>query len=344
MELLPVIPLRDPGYPVGATPGYPTPPTPGYPVGATPGYPTPPTPGYPVGATPGYPTPPTPGYPVGATPGYPTPPMPGYPPTATGYPAGAMVGYPYAPGMPPYVAYSVPASVKKPIYFPLTRRMPVLLQVFGMLLYSLIMALGIMGCVLTLLRASVTNANVYVNLDGSANGLSIVITIVLILLFLPFSSLLCGAFFGSWRGLIVSLLAVSGGLVLAHVTDSRFGNPNATVINYLTFAAPAAGALVTGLVYERRKYAAWWKSMFTMFLGTTVLVIWFFVFIYIADATSPNLAISVANTQMTLQNFLAYMAISFGCLSLLIIPLLGIYIAGIEGIIHSIIVKLRPTR
>ena len=164
---------------------------PGYPAGTTPGY-------YPAGATPGYPASPVPGYP---TPGYPTPSMPGYPPMATGYssgyPAGTMPVYPIAPGMPPYTAYPAPVHVKKPIYFPLTRRMPVLLQVFGMLLYSLIMALSIMGCILILLRAAVMNTNVYVNLDGSTNGLSIFITIALILLVLPFSSLLSGAFFGS---------------------------------------------------------------------------------------------------------------------------------------------------
>lgn len=291
---------------------------------------------YPANSAPGNPYAPTVANPYSATP------VPGYPSTQ---------GYPYTPGMPgalPYTPYGIyppyPATLKtrKPIHFPLTRKAPVLLQVFGMLLYSLVMALSIMGCALTLLRAYVDNANVYSNLDGSINGLSILLTCVIALVLVPACSLFCGVFFGSWRGLIVSLLAVIGGFLIAHVTDSRFGNPNASWQSYLPFASLPVTALVVGLVYARRKYAAWWKSMFTMLLGTAVLILWIFVCIYSIDTTSSNLTILAANAHETQQNYLATVALGFGCIALVIIPLLGLLFAGIEGIIHSIIARALP--
>lgn len=268
------------------------------------------------------------------------------------YPPFPAPGIPYAPSMqgalpyPPYGMYPplpVPVKTKKPLLFPLTRKAPALLQIFGMLLYSLLLALSVMGCLLTLFRASITSTSMYVNLDGSVNGLSILITLVLLLLLIPAGSLFSGAFFGSWRGLLVSLFSLGGGFVLAHITDPRFGNPDATLLNYLPFAAPALAALVVGFVYERRKYAAWWKSMFSMFLGVAVLLIWFFVSVYLFDVNAGTLDILASAAHMTIQNYMAYMAISLGCLSLLIIPLLGLLYAGIEGIIHAILARIGQT-
>ena len=238
-----------------------------------------------------------------------------------------------------YPPLPAPGKAKKPLHFPLTRRAPVLLQSFGMLLYSLIMALGIMGCALTLLRAYVNNGNVYFNLDNSVNGLSVLITCILVLILVPACSIFCGVFFGSWRGLIVSLLSVGGGALISHLTDPRIINVNASPLYYLPFAALPFAALVTGLVYDRRKYAAWWKSMFTMFLGTAALVIWFFVCVYFFDVNADDLSFLAADAHMTVQNYVAYLAFSFGCASLVIIPLLGLLFAAIEGLIHSILAE-----
>lgn len=269
------------------------------------------------------------------------------PSIANTYPAFSPAGNPYASGMPgalPYGMYPpfpVPVKTKKPLLFPFTRRAPVLLQIFGMLLYSLVMSLGIMGCLLTLLKAALVNTSMYVNPDGSANGLSIIVTIVLLLFLVPACSLFSGVFFGSWRGLIVAVLSFGGGFLLAHVSDPRFGNPNATLLNYLPFAALPLAALVVGFVYERRKYAAWWKSMLTMFLGTGVLLTWFLAFIYLADVNAGGFDTLAANAHMTIQNYMASIAISLGCVALLVVPLLGLLFAGIEGIIHAIIAGIR---
>ncbi len=310
-----------------------------------------PLPNYPTGPTfqeePSVPTPFAPSNAPISTPGnmY-APAFPG----ASAYPTTPMPGQPYAPGAPgalPYAPYGMypplptPVSTKKPLLFPLTRHASALLQFFGMLLYSLVVALCIMGCVLTMLQIALINTNLYVSSDGSANGLSILLTFVLVLVLLPACSLFSGVFFGSWRGLIVSLLALGGGLVMAHLSDPRFGNPDAPASLYLLLAAPPVTTLIVGFVYDRRKYAAWWKSLLTMFLGTAILCAWFFAFIYVMDANAGIFNTLAANAHMSPQNYLATMGISFGCLSLLIIPLLGVIFAGGEGILHAILARVR---
>lgn len=291
--------------------------------------------------------------PTNVPPSAPTYAYPSAPPAASAYPSNPIAGNPYAPGVsgvlpyPPYGMYPpfpAPVKIKKPLLFPLTRNASALLQIFGMLLYSLLLAISVMGCILGLFRAAITNTSVYINADGSINSLSILLTIALLLLLIPAGSLFSGVFFGSWRGLLVSLISLGGGVVLAHVTDPRFGNPDATLLTYLPFAAPAITALVVGFVYGRRKYAAWWKSMFTMFLGTAVLLIWFSTFAYLSAANSSNLDIFASNARMTIQNYLAYMAIGFGCFSLLGILLLGLLYAGIEGIIHFMLARMGQAR
>lgn len=251
-------------------------------------------------------------------------------------------GYPYMPGYPyPLVpgAASYAAFAKKPIYFPLTRNAPPLLQIFGMLLYSLVVALCIMVCVLTMLKISLTNASLYVYPNGSVNGLSILLTIVLILLIVPACSAFSGALFGSWRGLLVSLFAVAGGVVFAHLTDDRFGNPNAYQ-GYLALASLPVSALITGLIYDRRKYAAWWKSMFTMLLGMAIPVFWLAALIFISEATSLDLSTLAAKAHVGSRDFLVVTAISLGFLACIATPILGLFVAGIEGIVHSIIARM----
>lgn len=276
---------------------------------------------------------------------------PGYQSAFPG-PATALSGtaYPYPPGMIgapppfPYGMYPPPPRVKQPIRFPLTRHALVLLQVSGMLLYCLITALSFMGCALILLKATTTSAGPYVNPDGSANLLSIVATCILVLFLVPAWSVFSGVFFGSWRGLIVSVVSIVGGFLITHLTDARFGNPFATFQNYLPFAALPLAALAVGLVYDRRQYAVWWKSLLTMLLGAAVLLIWFFASIYISDVTSASITILAGNAHMSLQNYEAFMAISLGFVVLVFIIPLGLLFAGFEALIHFIITKISPTR
>ena len=256
-------------------------------------------------------------------------------PLAPGYSYASMPGYPPMPRVPPYAAY-----VKKPIYFPLTRNAPPLLQIFGMLLYSLVTALCIMGCVLTMLKIYLTNASLYLTPNGGVNGLSILLTIVLILFIVPACSAFSGALFGSWRGLLVSLFAVAGGVVVAHLTDDRFGNPDAYQ-GYLALASLPISALITGLIYDRRKYAAWWKSMFTMLLGMAIPVFWLVTLIFISEATSLDLPTLAGSAHLGSRDFLVVTAISLGFLACIATPVLGLFVAGIEGIVHSIIARVR---
>src|SRR5258707_2701943 len=217
---------------------------------------------------------------------------------------------PYAPDARVAPTSQARVRTKRTLLFPLTRHVPMPLQISSMLLYSLVMVLSIMGCILTLLRAYVLNASVYLNVDGSTNGLSLLVTSVLALLLVPACSLFCGVFFGGWRGLLVSALAVGGGLLVTHVTDYRFGNLNASPLIYLLPAALPLAALVTGLIYDHRQYAAWWKSLLTMFLGTADLVISFLASFYALAAPDANFEAAVTNT--TPQSYLLTLAISLG--------------------------------
>lgn len=256
---------------------------------------------------------------------------------AAGYPYPLVYGYPAMQGVPPYGA---PIPTKKPIYFPLTLQAPALLQIFGMLLYGLIVALGLMGCFLVLIKAYFASGSVYIKSDSSVNGLSILITFVLVLIVLPACSVLSGVFFGSWRGLLVSVLAVGGGILFTHLTENQFwSTPDLQA--FLELAPLPISALVVGLIYDRRLYAAWWKSMLTLMLGVAIIVLWLAVFLYIMGATSPNLTETALTARMSTQSFLSTIGILLGCVSLVVIPMLGLFVAGIEGIIHSIIAQSR---
>lgn len=260
-----------------------------------------------------------------------------YPPAGQAGP-GFVLNYSYAPGIP------VPVLPRKrrPIRFPLTRKAPALLQTFGMLLYGLVMIICIMGCALTLLRAYVNNASAYFYANGSLNGLSIFITGVLILVLAPACSLFCGALFGSWRGLLVSAFSVSGGLLISHLTDARILNADTSTQTYLLYASLPLTALVVGLVYDSRSYAAWWKSMLTMFLGVAIPVTAYAALTY--SQAAPDASLSASLTHTSAQSYLATLAVILGIVSLILIPLLGLLYAGIEALLHTIVAKIFPAR
>lgn len=256
--------------------------------------------------------------------------------------------YPAAPPayVPNYAPVYMPASVeKKPIYFPLTRHAPVLWQIVSMLVYSAITALSIMGCVLYLINSyhPESGNSIYTNLDGSVNVLAIVLTVVLVLLVFPLCSLLCGALFGSWGGVLVSVASLAGGIFLIHLVNNEFWSPERVPgALYAILAAFPVSALVVGLIYDQRKYAAWWKSMLTLMLGATVLTFWLSVALFIAVANNPSSFDSASGT--SLQGTLAAAGVALGCVALLAIPLLTFPVAGIEGLIHAQIAAVRNRR
>ncbi len=237
--------------------------------------------------------------------------------------------YSYVPGqpMPPYVSM---LKAKAPLYFPLMRQVPTPRQFFDMFLYSVFMAFSIMGVLLYLLNAYNSRSSVFVTSDGSSNGLSILLTFVLVLLVIPACSLLCGALFGSWRGLLVSLVSIGGGLFITHLINSQFGSGRGFASALPLLGLPIA-ALVVGLIYERRTYAAWWKSMFTLMLGAAIASIWFVTSILVTEAGAANLA---AQASPHPQAFIVGLWIGGAIFSLVGILALTFPIASIEGLIH----------
>lgn len=253
-------------------------------------------------------------------------PMPGY-----GYPLMPANGYPLAP--------AAPAPSKKPIYFPITRGASALVQVFDILVYSLLTAICIMLIPLYLQKSSDESFSLYTNPDGSVNGLAILLTIVLVLLVVPACSLLCGALFGSWRGLLVSLLSIGGGILLGKLSDNRLWNLTAYQ-TYLVLAPLPITALIVGLFYDRRKYAAWWKSMLTMLLGSAIIAIWLYVILFVLVANNIDL-LNVPSSRLTPQQMLAGVGIVYGCFAIFLILLWTFLIAGIEGLIHNRIAAVK---
>jgi hypothetical protein len=237
-------------------------------------------------------------------------------------------------GYPP-IASAPPAPQKKPIYFPLTRRAPALLQIFGMLGYSLLLAISIMVIVLYLLGSYHQGLSIFINVDGSTNGLAILLVAVLALLIVPACSLLSGALFGSWRGLLVSLFSTGGGVLFAHLSNAQFLNNVTSIQPYLALAPLPISALTVGLIYDQRKYASWGKSFSIFLLGSAIICLWLFVLLFIASANSPNLSVAAQTASLTPQSLLASVGVVSGCMTILAIPLMAIPMAAIEGIVHN---------
>ena len=244
--------------------------------------------------------------------------------------------YPYPPGFGPVgpgPVYMPVSRPKAPLHFPLFRQAPVYIQTFEMVFYILVMALTIMGIVLSLYHNYQSGVSVLVNPDGTANGLAILLVILLVLLVIPACSLLAGALFGSWRGFIVSLFSFAGGLLISHLSNPAFWNTGA-IQGYLVLAPFPLAALVVGWVYEHRKYAAWWRSMFTLMLGAGIISLCLAIIVIVVDLNSPTIMEDLS-TSTSPQAFMAGLWIAGGCIFLGLIPLLTFPIACIEGIIHA---------
>ena len=245
-------------------------------------------------------------------------------------PGQALPPYGFMPGQPPYpYAYMPAPAVKAPLYFPLTRRAPLSVQWAGMLLYSLLIALSFMGIALYLVNASYGTTSIFTFSDGGVNVLAILLVVALAFLVIPAGSLLAGALFGSWRGLLVSLAALGGGLLITHLSNNDFFR-NFTVSGLLPLCGLPLSAFVVGLFYDFRKYAAWWKSMLVLMLGAGVASTWLFTTIVIMDyALSADAALSSNPQAFMLGIWIANICLSLVCTLALTFPS-----AGIEGLIH----------
>lgn len=216
------------------------------------------------------------------------------------------------------------------LHFPLLRQAPVRTQCWGMLCYSLLMAFSIMILGLSILNDP--NAGSFITEDGSVNGQALLLTAVLIFLLMPGCSLLCGALFGSWRGMLVSLLSIGSGILMTHLSNNLLWNTQ-PIPSLLPLLGLPIAALVVGLIYERRRYAAWWKSLLTMMLGAAIVSIWLIFFSIIFTLHSARFT-DAAATSSDPQAFTNGLWIGGTILAFLGIFALTFPVAGIEALIH----------
>lgn len=167
---------------------------------------------------------------------------------------------------------------RTPLAFPLFRRIPIWLQVLVMLLSSLCLALGLTFYVPVLLSL--------LRLQVPVPFLALLVSFLFQGLLLAASTLLCGLFFGSWRGTLVCALSLAGSLLLPSFLHTGGSNPfSLKSLLTLTVLLPSLSKLcatfVVGLLYERRKYKNGLASFFTLLLGGTIV----FAFSSIVDSS-----------------------------------------------------------
>ncbi|MGH2509307.1 MAG: hypothetical protein ACRDHZ_18165 [Ktedonobacteraceae bacterium] len=225
---------------------------------------------------------------------------------------------------------SSPPVSRALLYFPLTRQVPSRLLFLGMLCYSLLMALGIMMLALSILNNP--DSGSFVKVDGSTNGAAILLVSILVLFLMPACSLLCGALFGSWRGMLVSLLSIGGGIIITHFANHLFLT-HQHLQSFLPLLGLPVAALVVGLIYERRTHAAWWKSMLTLMLGAAIVSICQTLFTTISTLNSTSFT-NAAMASSDPQAFIVELWVGGIGLSLLGILALTFPMAGLEGLLH----------
>jgi serine/threonine protein kinase len=255
------------------------------------------------------------------------------------YPAAPPPGYGYTPSVQPNPVAAVPVyaqPVKPAIYFPLTRKASIYLQIVEMLLYSALMALCLMGIGLYWVHLS-SDRSLYSNWNSNANA-AIFFILIFIALVIPACSTLCGALFGSWRGLLVSLISIIGGLYLMRSTGFVFEalivpqNYQSLVVLLIPFPL---SAFIVGLLYDRRKYASWGISLSILLLGATIICLWFFLISLVAGVNNVYFSTLASFNDRIAQSILSIVSTVLGCLSVGFILLMTFPIAIVEGIIHS---------
>lgn len=181
---------------------------------------------------------------------------------------------PVSPTESSIATLTFPSQARKSTIFPLTRNASVFNQILGISLYTLFMAFNFAANqFLSYLSYSQKKTDpIY---DGTYWVCVLALLIWLFAFIFPASTVLCGALFGSWRGTLISLLSIGGGLFIVHLLNSHFSHledylnfSNQNLQSYL-IAGPFA-ALVVGLIYDFRRDVNWAKSMLTMLLGMMI--------------------------------------------------------------------------
>jgi hypothetical protein len=169
------------------------------------------------------------------------------------------------------------------------------------------------------------------------NGLLILVVILLVLLIVPAIILLSGALFGALRAFVIAGIIAGGTAALLLVYESAQHIP----ITFTSANSPASISLVlmpvtaalVGFLYDRRRYAAWWKSFLCLLAGSALFI--GIILLLTAIFGNPSNA-----SQVSLVGF--YVAI--GCAWLLFVPLITLPVAGIEGITHVLLVARQKKR
>lgn len=225
------------------------------------------------------------------------------------------------PASPSIATPTLPSQAKPPC-FPLTRQAKVRQQIFGMVLSVLLLALSIAANgLLSYLNVSYVNGS-YESSYGITTCAVFPLLWFFFLLILAASSVLCGVLFGSWRGALVSLCAIGGGVLLVHLLNSHFSR----LENYLNYSnsnlqwdlipGPLA-ALVVGMMYDVRHEEHWGKSMLILSLGMTIALVGFGLLSDLDSATGiPVLS---------------------GCYYLFMIPFAALSMLGIERLLQKFI-------
>ncbi|HET8846211.1 MAG TPA: hypothetical protein VFN35_32415 [Ktedonobacteraceae bacterium] len=221
-----------------------------------------------------------------------------------------------------------PVKPKKPLYFPLTRSLSPIKQYCLLAIYSLFLLILFAGCYLYL-RLRPPNQSFYfflVQPGEAVDLLQVFLFLFFSFLVLPVTTLLSGALFGSGRAfLIVSFVLIgTAGIILYSTNMPITGRDIPLGMVYLLIFSGAAE--LVGFFYERRRFAAWWKSLLIFLLGATGIAASLTILIFIQ--ASPRNA--------TPDELLTFYLSTIG-LGLIFIIGMTFPVAGIEGLLHAII-------
>lgn len=236
----------------------------------------------------------------------------------------------YAPLSDSLLAKPMLPLERAPLSFPLTRHLPKPFQFLGMLCYSLLMALSVMALSLSILNHP--GASSFVNIDGSVNGLAILLASTAVFLLVPACSLLCGVLFGSWCGMCVSVLAVGSGMLMTHLANPLFWSDQ-PFRNALPLIGFPIAAFVVGLIYEHRTSTVWWKSALTLTLGAAIVSLWLVFFSILLTLHSAKFVDAMLASAHP-QDFVTELWVGGIILALLGIVALTLPSFGVERLLH----------
>jgi len=223
---------------------------------------------------------------------------------------------------------------KKMLAFPFTRHASAGKQAISIAMYSALMLVLFAGSVFFLYVKSLATSSPFVNPNGTVDSSQILVFLFFIFLILPATTLLSGALFGAVRAFLVTCIVTGGTASLwlvylsTHHMFLSINNTNSPATVALILM-PFTATLV-GTIYDRRQHAAWWKSFLTLLLGSAFFVIAILVATIIWGRPTSS-------SQATLADFF----IGIGCVGILLIPLMALPVAGIEGMLHTLIVAQR---